>query len=472
MEMSLTGGVVSTVHFPEDLVFQTLTGLGTCLVTIDELGTILSASNLGFAAERFALLAEETPEPVSNIDAMGKSIADIWPLQVANLVALACARALGNEGVQSFEHTLHDTNRNPVYLSVKALSELRNDGQAIHLTLTDLTIERMRERQMAVFSDNLEEANLRLRLALSGSKVSVFEQDLDLRYTFMANAPEFLENGGIGRTDLELFGLEVGGRLTDIKFAVLEGKPSWSGRVVVPTETGETVEFDVELEPRMSSHGDVIGLIGTAIDLSDLKRHEDAMRLAMREITHRTKNLLAVIQATARRSAAKSESVEAFIDSFSKRLEAMSHSHDLLVSSDWRGADMATLIRRQGDQAGGIREGAFKVEGPKLTLTSEAAQHFGMALHELVSNALKYGALSSSSGEVAARWYAADGDDADIVFEWIESGGPAVAQPSRSGFGTSYLQRAVAMALNGTTELDFDQAGLRCRIKMPGACFQ
>jgi two-component sensor histidine kinase len=144
----------------------------------------------------------------------------------------------------------------------------------------------------------------------------------------------------------------------------------------------------------------VIGLIGTAIDLSDLKKHEDAMRLAMREITHRTKNLLAVIQATARRTAAKAPTKEAFVNGFAARLSAMSQSHDLLVRSNWRGADMATLVERNANQAGTVREGSFSIEGPPLTLTSDAAQHFGMALHELVSNALKYGALAVDGGSV------------------------------------------------------------------------
>ncbi len=192
------------------------------------------------------------------------------------------------------------------------------------------------------------------------------------------------------------------------------------------------------------------------------------MRLAMREITHRTKNLLAVIQATARRTAAKAPSKEAFVESFAARLSAMSQSHDLLVRSNWRGADMAELVERNARQAGSTREGSFTIQGPSLTLTSESAQHFGMALHELVSNALKYGAMSVEGGEVSATWEEV-GDT--VHFRWVEKGGPDVTPPSNAGFGTSYLQRAVAMALNAKTSLDFDPAGLQCTIVMPGECF-
>ena len=471
-ETSSSASAPELINIPAALVHRTLVDLGTCLLTLDDKAVVVAASNLGFAASRFSLLQGHAPEPLGDAEAIGRELQTLWPTDVCKLVELASLRAMAAEGVQRLEHTLHDLNRNPIYLQINTLREPRGESHLIHVTLTDMTLERVRERQLRVYTQNIEDANTRLRLALSGSKVTVHEQDLELRYTFMANAPPFLPDGGIGKSDLELFGEDVGRRLTDIKLNLIATRKPWSGRVQVPLKNGTAHEYDVRIEPRYSAHGEVIGVSGTSIDLADLKKYEDAMRLAMREITHRTKNLLAVIQATARRSAARADSKEAFVESFSNRLEAMSRSHDLLVGSNWTGVDMEALIRRQVEQAGASADRSFLVEGPPLTLTSEAAQHLGMALHELVSNALKYGALSAEGGSVRATWSTGHGDTGmDVVFEWIEQGGPEVGTPTRTGFGTSYLQRAVAMALGGATELDFAKEGLRCRMELPERCF-
>jgi two-component sensor histidine kinase len=450
------------------ILLQSLIDSATCLLTFDKAGTIIEARNIGFAAERFAMLPDMPDAIVSDREAIGRSIADVWPEELLPITQIIMHRTQSNEGGEaSLEHTLADTNRNPIHLKLRAGVFGEGEDQRFYLSITDITASRLRTIQLEAYGRNLTEANTRLRLALNGSKVTVFEQDLDLRYTFMANPPDIFPEAPLGKSDLELFG-ETGTDLFELKRSTALAGKEWSGRIEVPDRDGHSMSYDVEWEPRYSARGDVIGLIGTAIDLSDLKRHEDAMRLAMREITHRTKNLLAVIQATARRTAAKAPSKEDFLASFDSRLSAMSQSHDLLVRSNWRGADMAQLVERNARQAGSTREGCFRIDGPPLTLTSDSAQHFGMALHELVSNALKYGALSVDGGTVEALW---EQVGEDVFFRWTESGGPEVSPPQGSGFGTSYLQRAIAMALNAKTDLDFDPAGLKCTIKMPGDCF-
>jgi len=449
------------------IFLQSLIDSSTCLLTFNEAGTISMARNIVFAAERFQLLKDAPESPQNDQGCVGLNVSDVWPAELLPITQIVTHRALSTGEDASLEHTLADDNRNPIHLKLRAGVSGQTGDKNFHLAVTDITAERLRANQIETYGRNLEEANTRLRLALHGSKVTIFEQDLDLRYTFMANQPDMFDEIPVGKTDGDLFG-SVGDDLAVLKRdTALSGK-EWAGRVDVPNGSDAIVSYDVELEPRYSARGEIIGLIGTAIDLSDLKQHEDAMRLAMREITHRTKNLLAVIQATARRTAAKAPSKEAFVESFAARLSAMSQSHDLLVRSNWRGADMAELVERNARQAGSTREGSFTIHGPSLTLTSESAQHFGMALHELVSNALKYGAMSVEGGEVSATWEEV-GDT--VHFRWVEKGGPDVTPPSNAGFGTSYLQRAVAMALNAKTSLDFDPAGLQCTIVMPGECF-
>lgn len=467
------------------LALQALVESNTCLMSLDENGVLRQARNMGFAAQRFALLPESWSMDLSDEECVGQPLDHIWPNAIIPIVDMVSQRALSTRADASLEHTLSDANRNPIHLMLRAAisKELSDEGDGdrlFHLTVTDMTSQKLQMNELEAYGANLAAANARLRMALQGSKVTIFEQDLDLRYTFMANAPEFIDGSPVGKSDEQLFG-DTGQELEILKRnVVLAGSP-WSGRIDVPDSNGQS-SFDVELEPLFSNHGEVIGLTGTAIDLSDLKQHEDAMRLAMREITHRTKNLLAVIQATARRTASKSPSKEAFVESFSSRLSAMSQSHDLLVRSNWAGADLKELVKRNARQAGGEHEGAFQIDGPALTLTSEAAQHFGMALHELVSNALKHGALSVDGGSIQISWDASKedapetdaqrpGTKSGILFNWIEQGGPEVSQPQTTGFGTSYLQRAVAMAMNAKTVLDFAPDGLRCTIEMPGDCF-
>lgn len=449
------------------ILLQSLVDSSTCLLTFNEAGVVSKARNIGFASGRFALLKGAPERTYSDDECAGRNISDIWPPDLLPIAQIVTNRALSTGQDASLEHTLADDNRNPIHLKFRVGVSGQSDDKCFHLAITDITARRLQSTQMEAYGRNLKEANTRLRLALHGSKITIFEQDLDLRYTFMANAPAFFEESPIGKTDRDLFG-QTGEDLTTLKRETALSGNEWTGRIDVPDNEQGTVSYDVDLEPRYSAHGDVIGVIGTAIDLSELKQHEDAMRLAMREITHRTKNLLAVIQATARRTASKAPTKEAFVNSFAARLSAMSQSHDLLVRSNWRGADMAELVERNVRQAGSSKEGSFIVEGPSKTLTSDAAQHFGMALHELVSNALKYGAMSIEGGQVSARWEEV-GDD--VHFHWVETGGPEVSPPTSAGFGTSYLQRAVAMALNAQTSLDFDPAGLQCSIILPGDCF-
>lgn len=471
------------------LALQALVDSTTCLMSLNENGIVCEASNVGFATERFALLPEHWNMDLTDEECIGQSLDQVWPNAMIPIVDMVSQRALSTRADASLEHTLSDENRNPIHLVLRAaISQDRTNNnderRLVHLTISDTTSQKLQMNELENYGANLAAANARLRLALNGSKVTVFEQDIDLRYTFMANAPEVIGESPIGKSDSDLFG-DTGQELEILKRNIVLGGSPWTGRVDLPSADGEA-SFDVELEPLLSKHGEVIGLTGTAIDLSDLKQHEDAMRLAMREITHRTKNLLAVIQATARRTAAKSATKEAFVNSFSSRLSAMSQSHDLLVRSNWAGANLEELVKSNARQAGGEREGAFLIEGPSLTLTSEAAQHFGMALHELVSNALKHGALSVDGGSVHISWKVAEEDVANtanapearrprarrgINFSWVERGGPPVSQPDSVGFGTSYLQRAVAMALNAKTILNFAPDGLRCSIEMPGDCF-
>ena len=214
--------------------------------------------------------------------------------------------------------------------------------------------------------------------------------------------------------------------------------------------------------------GRPVRIVGTARDITERKHREQHVRTLLRELVHRSKNLLAVVQAMSRQTATGSGSIDEFQRKFSARLQALSMAHDLLISHDWRGASMHDLARAQMAYcldvgASEVGEHA-RIDGPKVMLKPEAAQNIGLALHELATNALAHGALSRAGGGVALNWRLEDGR---FLVDWRESGGPPVAPPPRQGFGYKVIKRLVAQALDGATTLDFAPEGFSWTLSVP-----
>lgn len=214
--------------------------------------------------------------------------------------------------------------------------------------------------------------------------------------------------------------------------------------------------------------GRAVRIVGTARDVTDRKRSEQHERTLLRELVHRSKNLLAVVQSMSRQTATGAVTVEEYQRKFAARLQALSMAHDLLISQNWRGAAIHDLVRAQMAYcldvgAGEVREHAY-VDGPKLMLKPEAAQNIGLALHELTANALTYGALSVPSGAIALSWRV-EADRFTLI--WRETGGPAVSPPPRVGFGHKVMRRLVAQALDGAATLDFPPEGFVWTLTAP-----
>jgi two-component sensor histidine kinase len=209
-------------------------------------------------------------------------------------------------------------------------------------------------------------------------------------------------------------------------------------------------------------------IIGTARDITDRKRREQHVNVLLRELVHRSKNLLAVVQAMARQTAAGSPSLEDFQRKFAARLQALSMAHDLLVSRDWRGASMEELVRAQMAYCLDVDcvDTRTRVAGPHVMLKPEAAQNIGLALHELSVNALTHGALSQAEGRVELNWRVEDGV---FLVEWRELGGPAVADAPCEGFGHKVVKRLVAQALGGEATIGFPPDGFLWSLAVPAA---
>ncbi|WP_448206619.1 PAS domain S-box protein [Azospirillum sp. sgz302134] len=207
-------------------------------------------------------------------------------------------------------------------------------------------------------------------------------------------------------------------------------------------------------------------VVSMAADITDRKDAEDRLRLLMREVDHRAKNALAVVQSIVLLS--RADDPAEFASAVEGRVTAMARAHALLAASRWSGADLATLA---GEELGAFAQnGRVAISGPPVAIVPEVTQSVSMVLHELVTNAAKYGALSVPEGNVAVTWKPEPGSGR-LALCWTETGGPPVATPTRHGFGTTLMEQTILDQMSGDLEMDWDPAGLRCRITLPRDCY-
>jgi PAS domain S-box-containing protein len=207
--------------------------------------------------------------------------------------------------------------------------------------------------------------------------------------------------------------------------------------------------------------GSIDYFVSVVEDISARKRAEEQVRFLMREAKHRVKNLLSLVQVIARQTAGN---VEGFIERFTERIQALAANQDLLDRDQRRGADLDDLVRAHLAHFADLMGSRITVRGPTWHLNATAAEAVGLALHELATNAGKYGALSTNAGRVDVSWRA-DGDA--LTMSWIERGGPPVRAPDHRGFGTTVIDAMVKHAVGGEVELDYASEGLEWHLTCP-----
>jgi two-component sensor histidine kinase len=208
----------------------------------------------------------------------------------------------------------------------------------------------------------------------------------------------------------------------------------------------------------------VIFIAGLRFAVESYKEREEKERLLMREVNHRAKNMLSVVDAIAHQTAAQNP--KDFAERFSERIRALSANQDLLVRNEWRGVEIKDLVRAQLAHFADLIGSRIVVDGPKLQLKAAGAQAVGLALHELATNAGKYGALSNDKGCVDICW-GTDGDT--LTMNWTERGGPLVTTPKRRGFGTIVMEAMTARSIDGDVRLAYDPSGLIWHLTCPAA---
>ena len=307
-----------------------------------------------------------------------------------------------------------------------------------------------------------------LAAIVSASGDAIISKDLDGTVTSWNNAAERL----FGYTEAEMLGQSISKivppeRIDETKRILAEIA---RGERIDHFETqrrhkdGSLVEISLTVSPIYDDAGRVIGASKISRDISERRHAEERLRLLMRELDHRAKNILAVAQAMLRLT--RADTVPDYVNALEGRIRALARVHSRVAESRWSGADIRALAAADIEIFSDAGQ-RMTAEGDSVWVSPAAAQVIAIVLHELSTNAAKYGALSTDTGSVAIHWHR--GAAGDLCLFWTEEGGPTVAEPSRRGFGTQIVERGVPDQLGGSAETTWSPAGFRCTFVVPAA---
>jgi PAS domain S-box-containing protein len=226
---------------------------------------------------------------------------------------------------------------------------------------------------------------------------------------------------------------------------------------------GSPVNISLTISPIKNVEGKIIGASKIARDITERKRSEAQITILAREAEHRANNVLATVQATVHLTQA--DTPEGLKQAIEGRIQALANVHRLFVKSRWQGAELHSLVREELAAYSQGRETRVQIDGPNVLLEPNAAQAIAVALHELATNAAKYGALSVPDGHIRVEW--SDEQNGRLALRWTETGGPPVEPPTRRGFGTRVMENMVRGQLKGELRLDWRAQGLACEIVLP-----
>ncbi|MFM9862296.1 MAG: chemotaxis protein CheB [Micropepsaceae bacterium] len=355
----------------------------------------------------------------------------------------------------------HDGVGLALVMRIRPYRTVTNVVDGVVITFVDVTDRK-------VLEDTMKESERRLAAIVNQSTAGVAETDLDGRFTLVN--PRFCLL--VGRTKKELLGMrmqdvthteDLAESVATFKQLVAHGERFEAERRYLRPD-GTVVWVHNAASPMVNAAGEVDRVLAVVLEITEHKRAEAHRELLLNELNHRVKNTLATVQSIAAQTAKGATSVDAYRTAFLARLTALSGTHNLLQSGDWHGVLLRDVVENELEpyRTDTLR---WTIEGGDVVLYPNAALAFGMAVHELTTNAAKYGALSNGEGSVDISWTApAEGDRRALKFVWSETGGPAVEPNRRSGFGTRLITEGLPLQLDGTIELEFMPAGVRCAI--------
>lgn len=309
--------------------------------------------------------------------------------------------------------------------------------------------------------------------ALRNTGIAVFYQTPDLRVLWAQNVPAGWAGGNIvGLTDADFLPETAAERVLDAKQEVLSsGAPQTLEMHAGGDDGGRW--YDMWIDADADAAGAVGGLVTTVVDVTDRKHREQTLRTLLREVSHRSKNLLAIIQSIATQTGRYSPTIDMFLVRFRGRLQSLSSSQDLVTSSNWRGAMLSELIEGQVARFRGEIDQSVRFEGVDVHFNPNAALHVGLALHELVVNSMSHGALARPNGQVLLTSELEGTDDAAVlVLAWSERTGVLEEAERERRFGSVALERVVPLSLDGAARFDIEGDRLHYRLEVPSANFE
>jgi PAS domain S-box-containing protein len=331
--------------------------------------------------------------------------------------------------------------------------------------IEDISARKQAEKELCE-----NEERFRSSLLHSPLPISLFDD----RERILAVSRSWLEQSGYSREELprledwtnRAYGKRSGEVLERIRqIIIVSTEPeARSAELMIRTKDGRERLWSFVTSPQATQSDGRRLFVCVAQDVTDQKAHEEQIHLLMSEISHRARNMLSLVQAIARQTLASEP--EDFIERFTERIQSLAANQDLLVQNEWQGVDVEDLVRAQLAHFADLVGSRITVHGSPVRLNAAAAQAIGLALHELATNAGKYGALSVGAGCVDVGWRF----DSDIfAMSWTERKGPSVSQPKRRGFGSTVVDSMVKQTVNGEVHLDFIPSGVAWNLTCPAA---
>ena len=319
----------------------------------------------------------------------------------------------------------------------------------------------------------LAERNIQLSLAAKAGLVGTYAYDVETEIMQISDGYAAIHGFPEGTTEIRRSECLAGVHPDDLKklthlrddaFRMYEHEYSSEYRVVRPG--GEVRWVEARGFIGYNDRGCPHRVVGVNIDITERKRVEQQQDKLLAELDHRVRNVLATVQAVAAQTMRASSSLEHFVTAFDGRIRSMGSAHELLSRRRWIDIPLTELVKKE--LAPYSAHNNTEIDGPDVMLSAEAAQSMAMVLHELVTNAAKYGALSTRDGRVSVRWRLLGGDaGVRLGFEWQETGGPIVQPAKRLGYGTEVIRNLIPHELNGAVEMEFPCDGVRCRLDVP-----
>src|SRR5215472_3744735 len=327
------------------------------------------------------------------------------------------------------------------------------------------------DRKLA--ADMLAERNLQLELAGKVGRVGSYAYDVSAQklrvsegYVALHGLPEGTTETSLSEWRARVHPEDLGRVESVHDQAVADKKREYSVEYRIVRSDGEVrwierrclISYDGDAHPHR--------VVGVGIDITDRKQAEKQRDTLNAELDHRVKNVLATVGAIIFQTQNANATIEDFVGSVDRRIKSLATTHELLSHARWHGVSLQEIIQRE---IAPYIAGKSDISGPNITLRPEAAQAMAMVLHELATNAAKYGALSNHTGRVSVRWFWLPNGipQQQLAIEWQETNGPPVSAPSASGYGTSIIRELLPYELGGTVDLSFAAGGVQCRLAIP-----